>query len=412
MSRVPADASPDSAPLPARSAFDVRIKLTNDPSKEHSWPRFDLPDLAATLAVDVGTGSLVLGAEGHGSAAAIRRAGEALEIVAPFTVVVRFQQGCDQIGYLRFDRLRILRESSGRLSGTGVGVFSYDAADLHLEQWITASLDGTTDSTAPTLSIGDTRSLDPMVPARFAASEPLPLGTKAQLVSSDGRVVDLIAETPQEGMPVLITGFRVPSVLPFGVDYHLNLDQVVDFGGHRAGPAPGPPLFSLASPPLLTDGGFESIPNQTFGDARVFSAGALPVITGTSSLFLEPGRGFPGTLTLRMDVHPGDSSLRFSYRVTARTLAPSDFVGLVAIGSVGSKVSSLRRLRGDLPVAMAPGAGDFTWMISPVFTAELPLPDPNASEVVLRIATVGIGCDVDSMMWPSGLIIDDLRLAR
>ena len=115
------------------------------------------------------------------------------------------------------------------------------------------------------------------------------------------------------------------------------------------------------------------------------------------------------TTTFRLAVHPGDKAVRFAYRVaTTYQVAGGGFYGSVVIGSVGSKIASLSFLPAGTPTTTVTRTTGGTLTVGPVATAELALPDPGATEVVLKIATASGGCGLPPPQ--AGLIIDDVRV--
>jgi hypothetical protein len=400
------DVTPDAAPVGGRHAFDVTVKLAFTSPLSAGTFGTDFPTSAtATLVVDTTAGWLVIGGEGQGSTAMIAASGSALVLATPVTLYVPFSGACNGVATLDLSALSVTIGPDGKLHGTATGTARYLVGDVGYNQALTATLDGVPDMTRPALPIRTAGVLDPLAPARFAVSEPLPAGAKAQLVAFDGVAVELIPEMSQTGAPVIVTAFRVPSVLPFGGSYRLALDQVVDFAGNQAAQQQSPPLGTLAAPPLLADGGFETTPVGAMGDATVFAAGDLPVISGAQSLYLSPGYG--QSLTFRLLVTPGSRSVFFSYRVTSTYDTVAGFFGTIVVGSAGSSIGSRSQLPVGTPTTKISQTGGTTLTIGPVSTAELSLPDPRATEVVLKIVTPASGCGLRPPA--GGLIIDDVR---
>jgi hypothetical protein len=348
---------------------------------------------------------LVIGGEGQGSRSAIAVTGTAVAVLTTVTLYVPFPYACNGVATLQFSALNVTVGSDGKLYGAATGVASYIVTDTGFNQAFAATLDGVPDTTRPALLVRTAGVLDPLAPARFAVSEPLPAGAKAQLVAADGGIVELVPETSPTGDPVIITAFRVPSVLPFGASYRLALDQVVDFAGNHAGQQ-SPPLVTLAAPPLLADAGFETTPVGAMGDAIVFAAGDLPVISGAHSLYLPPGYG--QVVTFRLLVTPGSKSVLFSYRVTSTSDVAGGFFGTMVVGSVGANIGARSQLPMGTPTTKVTGTAGTTLTVGPVAAAEIPLPDPSATEVVLKIITPASGCGLRPPA--GGLIIDDVRV--
>lgn len=406
-----ADATPDGPALAGARAFDVVLKLTPTPPLSVGFAA-DFPTSAmATLVLDRTAGWLLVGAQGEGSTATVAPSAGGLAAATPVSLDVPYGGACQGVATLQFNALKVMLDGDGNLHGTATGFATYYVTDVGYSQAVSATLDGVPDTTRPVLPIPTAGALDPLVPARLAVSEPLPAAAKAQLVGADGTVVELSPELPQSGSPFFVTAFRVPYVLPFGGSFHLAVGGVVDFAGNQASP-PNAPLVTLAASPLLTDGGFESTAAGMLGDALIFGAGELPVISGTQSLSLGGGNGPPwqsgGTVTFRLTVAPGDKAVRFSYRVVSMYQGATSFLGTVLVGSTGSKPVSAYLPTGT-PTTTVVRASGGTSIIGPVASAEIPLPDPSATEVVLRISTLLPSCG-GPLPPGGGLILDDVRV--
>ncbi|HVY37059.1 MAG TPA: hypothetical protein VHM31_03970 [Polyangia bacterium] len=406
------DTTPDGQPLTGRHAFDTTVKLSYAPAMPASGVPGTLPATATvTSIVDATAGWMVIGGEGQGSSAAITVSAGGGLAAGPMTLVLPFAGACDGVATFRFGGVQASIGSDGKLRGTAAGFANYVVGDVAYSQNVTAILDGVPDTTRPALPIRTAGVLDPLSPARFAASEPLPAGAKAQLVDTDGMTIELVPDLSSDGAAAFITAFRVPWVLRFGGHYHLVVNQLADFAGNQASPQ-GPPLVTLAASPLLTDGGFESTPAGMMGDALIFGVGDLPVISGTQSVYLNDTPGQARSLTFRLAVSPGDKAVRLAYRVTSTYQGFGEFFGTILIGSPGSNTVSVSFLPIGSPTTTVTRTGGGSLTIGPVATLELPLPetmpDTSATEVVLRISTTSSGC---GLAPPSGgLIIDDVRV--
>src|SRR6185312_8217301 len=371
------DAAADAIVLTGRHAFDVNVVLAVTPSTSLPSGPTSFPTTAhATLVLDASAGWLLIGAVGQGSSAAATASGSALSIAAPVSLAVPFSGACDGRATLRFATLAVTVDGAGRLHGTGSGLASYIVGDLGYNQAFTATLDGLPDATPPSLPLDTAGVLDPLASARFAVSEPLPAGAKAQLVAADGSLFDLSPEMSSDGSPAFVTAFRVPVALAFGASYQVVLDQMVDFAGNQALP-PKTPLATLAAPALLTDGGFET--TTGLDTSLISSGGDLPVISGTKSLYLDPGMfAWQGSaVSFRLAVHPGDRAVRFSYRV-ASSYQSGIFYGAIVIGSAGAPIASLATLPQGTPTTMLTRSNGTTVTLGPVSSFELPLPDASA----------------------------------
>jgi len=395
------DATVDAVVLTGRHAFDVTAKLAVTPSQSGGSSSF--PTTAhATLVLDATAGWLLIGAGGQGSSTATTASGGTVSIATPVSLAVPFSGACDGQATLRFATLAVTVDGDGRLHGAGSGLASYIVGDVGYSQAFTATLDGLPDATPPSLPIDTAGVLDPLAPARFAVSEPLPPSSKAHLVGADGSLVDLWPEVPSDASPAFITAFRVPFALAYGASYQVVVDQMVDFAGNQALP-PKTALSTLTAPALLTDGGFET---TTGLDASLISSGGdLPVISGTKSFYLNASVWQGSTVSFRLAVHPGDKVVHFSYRVTS-TYPSGSFYGAIVIGSAGAPVASLATLPLGTPTTTVTRSDGSTLTIGPVSTLELTLPDATASEVVLKISTALSGCGLPPPR--AGLIIDEL----
>ncbi len=409
-------AAVDAAPLQGRRAFDVAFTLTLAPPSPQSPSSPDfLTNVKATLVLDATERWLLTGVAGQGARAPIALDGGRVTVMTPLTLTVPSDGTCAGTS-LNFDALELTVGDDGKLHGRGTGQESYITGDVGYSRGFTAIVDGVPDTTGPALSIPTDVPLDPLAPGRFAASEPLPAGTQARLVGADGTVVALTPQIPQNVSPAFVTAFvtafLVPSVLPFGGSFHLELDQVVDFAGIQAATPPGPSLVTASPPPLLADGSFESAPAGPTNDGIISAGGDLPVISGTKSLYLaDTTPWFGWTVTFRLAVHPGDKTVRFAYRVASPyQVTGVGFYGSVVIGSVGSKVAALSSLPLGAPTTAVTRMNGTTLTLGPVATAELALPDPSATEVVLRIATATSGCGLRPPA--AGLIVDDVRVGN
>ncbi|HVY37058.1 MAG TPA: hypothetical protein VHM31_03965 [Polyangia bacterium] len=405
------DATHDGLPPAGRRAFDVIVKLTFTPPLSGGNFGSNFPTTAtATLVLDEAAGWLLIGGEGQGSTAKVISTGGGLTAATPVTVSVPYNGACQGSASLQFSALNVTVGSDGKLHGSATGFAYYLVTDVGYTQAITATLEGVPDTTRPALPIRSTAALDPLTPARFTVSEPLPADAKVQLVAADGTFVELPPEMPQTASPpAFITGFRVPVVLPFGGTFHLAVDQMFDFAGNQGSPQAAP-LVTLAAPPLLTEGGFESTPAGMTSGGLVFAAGDLPVISGTQSFYVD-GNGLPfqsgASVTFRLAVTPGDKAVHFSYRVTSTLQQPTGFAGTIVLGSSGSKPMTAPYLPTGTPTTMITRAGS-SLTIGPVSAAAIPLPDTSATEVVLRISTPSSSCG-GPVRLGGGLIIDDLR---
>jgi hypothetical protein len=399
------DATPDAPVLTGRQAFDVTLNLTfMPPSSASGYSAF--PTTAqASVVVDATAGWLLIGGGGQGSAAMTSGTGEMRAVAAPVSLFVPVPGACSG-GTLAFETLQVSVDAAGHLHGTGAGTASYITGDVGYSEKFTATLEGLPDTTPPSLLLGSVSPVDPLAPGRFAASEPLPPGTKAQLVAADGTVVDLSPDVSANASPAFITGFRLPFTLAFAASYQVAFDQLIDFAGNRAVPPAAAPLTTAPAPALLADGTFETTTGLDSG--LISSTGDLPVISGTKSYYLDSAQWTGASVTFRLPVHAGDKAVRFAYRV-ASTYQSVGFYGAIVVGSAGATaINALSQVAAGTPTTMVTRANGTTLTLGPVSTVELALPDPGATEVVLRISNAVSGCGLPPPR--SGLIIDDVRV--
>jgi hypothetical protein len=148
----------------------------------------------------------------------------------------------------------------------------------------------------------------------------------------------------------------------------------------------------------------------------VLSGSGAPTIAGTRSLYMPPltsippGTGDVRQLVARLAVDPGDTVLRFSYRIVVPANSTASGFGQARYqvasqgGMVISGVPSI--ITAPTTVATIGSYGDF--MVGPLATADIDLSFDVIDEVTfMRIAPGGSGLFSFSV---AGMILDDLRL--
>ena len=177
----------------------------------------------------------------------------------------------------------------------------------------------------------------------MTASEPLPPDARPVLVGQTATSPSCRRRTG----PFVVT-FNQPKLPRYSEQYRVALDGVVDFAGNaaRTGSTTGDiRLTTRAAPPLAAEDGFESATGTSLGGAQIMSAAGAPVITGARSLYIPAtsGSSTPGSvlqqtqLALRLPLAPGDTVVRFAYRV----VNPNSFGGtILVIASPGGTIAA------------------------------------------------------------------------
>jgi len=194
------------------------------------------------------------------------------------------------------------------------------------------------------------------------------------------------------------------------VRYRLNVDGVTDFAGNAAGP-PTLDFTTRAAPPLVAEDGFESVTGPTLDGAQILLGPAAPVIAGTRSLYMPSAPSPTAQATqfaLRLAVAPGDTVVRFSYRVVEPPSRPDSTP--FAVGSPGASRLVMMLPRTTAPNELVTIADRGSVWVGPLATAEIPLPPDAASEVVIARIQRGYGCPGALLPPVEGIIIDDLRV--
>lgn len=396
----------------ARHAFEVGAALRATGGASGSG----LPATNSfTLVLDADARLAIAGGNGRGTVVAVATDdGRTFRSTAPFTVGDPNPSACSGPSEIRYDQFEVT-VAAGSLTGTATGAANISCGDCSFLVAFAATLGGVADTTPPTLHASGIVPSNPFDPISLSASEPLPSTATARLVADDGTAIDLLP-TAVDGLIPLIVGFTKPDVvLRAGQGYVVELGGLVDFAG-QATPA-DPPLRLTAFPaaPLVAEDGFESATGSTLGGAMVMNAGALPAISGNTSLYIG-GPGAPGldtsngrSLAVKLTRQAGDTKLRFSYRVIAAQAQPL-FQGSIQVGAEGGPAGTPRYGIGDQQNAMEM----LTVAGKPVYASvaaqnEVPLPDGPSGDVLLVIQGLTVNCFPGGIP-ATGLLIDDLRL--
>ena len=392
-----------------RLAFDVTAVLRGDGST--NLP----PTNTFTLVLDTDRQLAIVG--GNGRAAVI---GVTTTDGRTFHSAGQFIAGgegssCTGTSGVHYDNFEVT-VAGGSLTGTASGSAEISCGDCAFFVSFGASLTGTVDATPPKLRGSGVTPSTPFDPLNLVVSEPLPVGATARLVADDGAAVDLVP-TIIDGVEPLVVGFSKPEVvLRAGRGYEVPVDGLVDFAGQTDRTGPPLRLVSFPAAAAVPEDGFESATGSTLGGAMVMTGGALPAISGNTSLYIGH-RGAPGLdtangrdLTVRLARQASDTKLRLSYRVIADR-AQSGFSGTVRVGTEGGPIGTAVYPFGAGTIATEPitVAGKQAFA-GPVSTTETALPADAGSEVLVVIAPSSTFCGGPLLFVGAGLLIDDLRL--
>jgi hypothetical protein len=146
----------------------------------------------------------------------------------------------------------------------------------------------------------------------------------------------------------------------------------------------------------------------------IVSAGTLPPITGSTSLYVG-SMGAPvldssvgRSLMVRLSRQAGDTVLRFSYRVIASQLQMY-FSAAVRAGSEGRSPGQIVFTSATVSPTEALTVAAGTLYASAVATLEATLPDDATDEVLVSVAPSSLLCSPIAIA-AAGMLIDDLRL--
>ncbi len=395
-----------------RHSFDVVAVLRSDGS-------VNLPPTSKfTLVLDVDARVAIVGGNGAGQVVPVTTAdGRTFAINAPFTVGDSTPDPCGGDESVHYEHVEVAIASDGSLTGQATGIGFVSCGDCSFSVAFAATLTGAPDTTAPTLRLTGLAPATPFNSFGVAASEPLPATATVRLVADDGAAIDLLPQVVDGNIPLVGVFLKPNVVLRAGQGYVLTLDGLVDFAG--LADTSGPPLRFVSFPaaPTAAEDGFESVTDSVFGGAMVMTAGALPAIAGTTSLYIG-GAGALGldaangrTLMVRLARQPGDTKLRFSARAVA-TAAQTPFWGVMWVGSEGASVpnvaaTSLGDTAGATQMVDVGGRPAF---LTPTTPIEVPLPADATDVVLVSIRPTGNDTCRPIVVAGTGLLIDDLRL--
>lgn len=394
----------------ARQSFDV-VALLSGPASSGlpATNRF-------TLVLDADARLAIAGGDGYGAVVGVTSAdGRTFRAASPFNAGGGGDgDGCGVTERVLYETFEVTIADDGSLTGSAGGIALIGCAGCLAAVDPTARLVGTADATPPRLRLPGPGLTSPFEAFSLRASEPLPATTTARLVADDGAVIDLIPELGDLAFPVVV-GFRKPDIiLRAGHAFVVELDGA-DFAGLVDPADASLRLASFVEAPAVIEDGFESVTGSVFGGAMVITAGPLRPITGTTSLYVgakdAPGVDSPTgrSLMVRLSRQPGDTRLRFSYRV-AGPRAETPFAGRLRVGSEGAwsglALGASAEVAGTAEIIMLAGKEAY---VSAVVTREVSLPADATDEVLVLIAPDIFPCSLPEGS-PNGLLIDDLRL--
>jgi hypothetical protein len=361
-----------------------------------------------TVVVDADAGKLIAGADGGGTVSAFTQTSGELRSSGPFGFSGSSGSGSWAISY---NEMTLRRDANDHVAGTTRGTSWFNSYSTDVGGGpvpVTATLDGALDTTAPLLTfVHDGADDDPFSSLTLLASEPLLPSARPVLIDGDGGEVPLAL--PTNSHDEFVSSFYKPgTVLRHAQTYRVRLDGIADFSG--LAPADSPSFTTRAAPPLVAEDGFESAAGAIPLGGEIITAARGPIITGERSFYVAPipSTGIPGVrsgftrLAVRMTVSPGDTVIRFSYRLV-------EPYGSLAFyfGSEGGKLGYQEM--GGSTAATRMTIGDTAWNVGPVAVAALPLPADVGAEVVLAEIVRGYAGGLP-MPPVSGIIIDDLRV--
>ena len=402
--------TPPDALAAGRHSFDVTALLGG----ASNLP----PTNGFTLVIDVDAQVAIVGANGGANAVPFTTTdGRTFVVRTPFTVGDKSPDPCGAEESVRYDGIEVTIAADGSLTGRGSGVANISCGDCSFGVAFNATLTGNADRTLPTLRASGTPPSSPFDLFGLRTSEPLPATATARLVADDGAAIDL-TPTINDGVIPLIGGFLKPAViLRAGQGYVVTLDGLTDFAGLVDTSGSTLRIVAFPAAPVVPEDGFESATGNALGGAMVMTAGALPAITGSTSLYIG-GAGALGldasngrSLLVRLARQPGDTKLRLSCRAVT-TQAQTSFFGRLQVGSEGASLSagtssSFGDATGATEMVDVGGRPAFLTPSTPI---EVTLPADVGDEVLLSIAPSNNICFPGGVRPGAGLLIDDLRL--
>jgi hypothetical protein len=387
-------------PFAGRRSYDVTSTLTAAGGARREGP----PSHSFTMTIDADARTAILGSS-----------------VAPFTV--------DGAGALRFegsltfrdpswqwevtyaDDLTVRLAADGTLTGAGEGTGTTYYGDAGQSAPVAASLVGGPDVLAPALTVVTNGAADdPFSALTVSSPEALPSGVFPRLLGPDGLDAPF---TPAASNGDFAVTFYGPALFRgYGRAYAVAVDGIADFAGHAATAAGATSFTTRPAPPLVPEDGFESASGPSLDAAQVLSGAEAPTITGARSLYIPP-MGAPYAqprvtrLALRLAVAPGDTVVRFAYRVV--NASGSRVLSFVLVGDGGTYAHTTLVNESTEPPTTATLPDGEQVSLGAVATAELPLPTDVGSEVIVTEQVQGYGLGLPSPPVP-GIIIDDLRV--
>jgi hypothetical protein len=392
-----------------RHSFDVVATLAGPDGG--IGPSSDLPTTNAfTLVLDADAHQAIVGGKGHAATVAATSSDGRTFHLGAFTVGVTGDGSCN-IGTLVEYRSLDVTVSETALQGRADGSAQISCGDCSFNVPFTAEVTGAPDVTSPFLSLSGGSTTGPFAQPSFIASEPLPTTARAWLRTESGDKVDLVPITAADE-PSLVIGFHEPNVLPPSDGFTVEFDGLTDFAGRTGGGGPPLRLEGFAAP-LVPEDGFEGETKAQVGGAAVLVGASAPLtpISGNVSAFIGnsnvpaiPGVKFGSSLNVRLAVHPGDTKVRFSYRMLA-----NGGTATLDLGAVGHAPSATQTIGASVAGTPTSWLGK-TVNVSGTQTQESALPADATSEVVVSIQIFAFNCGPFVSQDVAALLIDDLAV--
>jgi hypothetical protein len=410
------DATVEAPSLSGLRAFEVTATLTT--SNDGGIPVTLPPRNTFTLVLDVEAGHAIVGGKGTGAVVPVTTAdGRTFQTAKVFAVGLPSGNGCLSLDAIYYESIEITVDGA-TLQGKATGNAAVSSGDVMPRGAFTATLVGAADTKPPSLIPGQgTAGATPFDFFSVLTSKPLPATAKARLVAGDGSTIDLLPRL-SEGTPPLITAFKKPDVvLAPGEGYTVTVDGLVDFVGNSGATEPPLRLSTFKAAPVVPEDGFESAVGTTLGGATLIRSGPLAPLAGAASAYvgsagspLGGGASASTALNVRLTLQPGDTTLRFSYRVVS-SVRDVAFGGGLRFGSVGHSPGSSILLSTALANTPEVWPGDVSVFLSPVGTAEVAIPSDAQGELLVSIAIHDSQCaSPPAGNPPGGILIDDLRV--
>jgi hypothetical protein len=393
------DQPPPTTSLGGPQSFNVTGTLNGDVSSNKQL---------FVLRIDPGARTMIVGTPGRAlSVPLVSSDGISFHAGGPVELPIA-GLGCDSAATYADFHFVVGQDS---ISGAATGTADIRQGDYGFERAAHLEFSGLADTTAPTI-LSDIAQTDPLAVMSFIASEPLPSGAQAQLVSPTEKI-PLAAFGGTD--PGSVIGFqKAEGALRYDTTYKLVIDNWTDLAGNPGVTPDG--VVTYPSPPLIPADGFEGA-SGTLAGATIADATAFPPINGEKSAVLgTPGQPiYPQQstrFTVRLAVAPGDSLVKFSVRqfASSASLYGGSFNTQVRLAAPGGAIVLI-------PLANFAQSGTDTVLpngthvtLGNVTLIEAPLPAGVGDEVVLDFQ-VGIYQATCSAPVPvPGYQIDDLRV--